>query len=717
MLAVLTAYLVLVGGAVPKEDRASLSPAPGVRFATPSRFGNEPGGVDLDANGSAEIPADKKPQAAGFRVYWVGRKAYYFPSEFRPVSWSLDVPIGADSATLLTRKSSQTWTEAVAFSVAAEHQSRSVQFRFALSAGDWTAALLVPGYAPISTGPLQVSSTARSEMRDVLQVVTSSVELKQAAGLRARPRDSATGEAPDTWSARLESVGPQAAFYKAVLEGRPISQGGKSLAFDSLPSGAWLVEVTSPGLGSARRMLPPATPGGVIDLGDVFLSASGELKAVFFFPRQLPASDLEASLSRISEGQRPQPRKVRVAPKERVEMLFGDLDPDLWLLSITSEASGLYAEFEVPIVSRKTANLNETLMPIRLTGAVYRRDMPLGGVEVDVSQGSGKRRATFSDTNGRYEMFVWAAGEYLFLVRPQRGAMPVPFSVSVPDGVDEFAYDLALPSFSIVGNVQDKVTGQPIAAADIEYSTSSVDDSKAQSQRSAQADASGSFRLENLDPSPINLTVRAEGYAAETISGVVPSDGDGTRESIGLTRSTKIRGRILDSSGSPLESVAVGLDLNTSKDYFLETATTSATGDFAFDAAPGQHFLYAFRCGYLLLAQVVSADSDGNIQTLSLMSGAFPLTLRLVGPGKRPVSNAIPQVELNGVMLPRFSSLVFGGLCGEKLWTGAEGMLTLDFLPPGAVRIFLGEPVSLVGTFVHAQAGEVWDLNVPAGAR
>lgn len=698
---------LLVALADPKAgvNSTTLLPAPGFSPTFPLVLGEGPRAVRIDSKGSGVLPAGGSLIAAGFSSYTVDHTTFYFPKSYSVVVWPIDTAANTEPATLLIRREAETWKDALSFSMVAETRARSAVFRFVLPQGGWEAVLLVPGFAPVSSGVIS------GQDRDT---VLKTASLVPAARVRGRPKDS-TGSVPREWEARLRSIGSQPDLYRALFEQRPISTGGSAFDFRSLPVGSWVVEVSSPGLGSRRHLVPQIATGQTVDFGDIYLSPAGEIRATLAFPTELPGPDLEVRLLRSTPGNtRPLlVKKVQVVPREEVEVGFEDLDPDLWILAVASDLSGLYVQFEVAVQSKKIATLAEVIKPIRITGAVFRGAVPVENVRVDVALNGGRKKTVTSEHDGVYRTTVWTPGDRLLLAWPPAAQMPIPFNVRVPEGASEFVFDIQLPNRAIAGSVRDRATGQPIPQASVEYSPTPSEGSAVESQMSAETDDTGNFRLDNLDAAPLSVTVRADGYAPATFPRTVPSEGDGTRLDVWLSRSTKLRGLVLDDLGRPLGGVFVGLDLDAAGDYFLAQITTSDSGEFSFDTDAGPHSLFAHRCGYLLTARSVSVQPDSDDQTVTLVSTAYPFAMRLTSSDGLPVANATVRLEVNGILLPRLSVAVFAGRCGQRTMSGAEGNLDLSFLPPSSLRAFSVGNSTLLGSFVHSKPGEIWTLTVP----
>ena len=162
-----------------------------------------------------------------------------------------------------------------------------------------------------------------------------------------------------------------------------------------------------------------------------------------------------------------------------------------------------------------------------------------------------------TDAEGAFEFPAVAAGSYQLTVDHVEFAGRAPASLDIPTGEG----DIDIGSITLTPGMQIEglVVGpdrRPIAGAQVsafqDYSTRSRTDAGA---RAAITDYDGRFRIGGLQDRPVDVTVKADGYASSHLKGVKPATNDVLE--IELNRGAVLAGRVVDTGGAVVSSAMV----------------------------------------------------------------------------------------------------------------------------------------------------------------
>ena len=194
-----------------------------------------------------------------------------------------------------------------------------------------------------------------------------------------------------------------------------------------------------------------------------------------------------------------------------------------------------------------------------------------------------------TDAEGAFEFPAVATGSYQLTVDHVEFAGRAPASLDIPTGEG----DIDIGSITLTPGMQIEglVVGpdrRPVAGAQVsafqDYSTRSPTDAGA---RAAITDYDGRFRIGGLQDRPVDVTVKADGYASSHLKGVKPATNDVLE--IELNRGAVLAGRVVDTGGAVVSSAMVTLFDPEPRPFAgfnapdQEPVSTDANGRFRFE--------------------------------------------------------------------------------------------------------------------------------------
>lgn len=202
-------------------------------------------------------------------------------------------------------------------------------------------------------------------------------------------------------------------------------------------------------------------------------------------------------------------------------------------------------------------------------------------------------RTDLTDQTGAFLIERLAPGNYRILaeagpLRPVSPGNGIPLSVSIAEHETTRIADILLyPGHTISGTITEWPTGNPIPQAEV---VCSVDNKK----RSVFTGADGTFRVENVFNDAWWLEVRKSGFKLGPYDeGKCPQvqltpDKTTAEYNVHMRRALTVSGRVLNSTGGPIEGAEVVLGnaiaVNVSR------TTTDATGAYSLEASPDSSF-------------------------------------------------------------------------------------------------------------------------------
>lgn len=156
------------------------------------------------------------------------------------------------------------------------------------------------------------------------------------------------------------------------------------------------------------------------------------------------------------------------------------------------------------------------------------------------------------------------------------------------------------PTGTLTGTVTDSGTNQPISGATI-HAVGPAD-------RVTTTNASGQYSF-TLPVGSYDVTASAFGYATETASGVVISDGATTTQDFALDPAPahQVSGQVTDSGGAPIANATVSI-LNTP----IPPATTDANGNYSLPSVPEGTYRVRAEAGRCNDGQTQQLVVDGD---------------------------------------------------------------------------------------------------------
>jgi hypothetical protein len=703
----------------------AVRPAPGWPFPIPTSVSVKPGvTIRLDATGKGAT-AGPVPDGIFESYRWVAAKhadtpAFYYPLNYRQVAVKIPEKVSVDSVCISA--SGPTWDHHVTVKPFVVDGSTQKKIVITLPPGDWKLAVLAHKLAPLFVDNVHVSTADVS--------LTLPAVSQQAGGVDGVPIDPSSGRPPKTWQAYATRTGPSPqskdtagskdiSFFHDV----PLAENGDRLDFESLPPGSWELRLESPGYTPARRTITPVVANEILHAGEIRFTKGGELDLVVTFPEEAPTGDVTMSIFRGSSRS-----ALRAAPLQRerrrsdheIRVHFADIEPGLVTIVVTQRESGLYATAETAIQPDQLATANISLSPIRISGTVWRGDVPLTDCSVKLmGQGSGALGQATTGSDATYALVVWTPGTYLLNTTPSNEHLPFAEILVVPDDAREVPHDIRLPAGRITGSVRDADNGKAIAKAEIDYEPTPPPPGSPPAdmnyQMSAQSDAEGMFSLKNLRAEPLDITASADGYEQKAIKSITPTD-DGVQLDILLRRSGGLKGTVVDSAGAPVSMAVVGLDDDGNGD-FAQSAQTLSDGSFSFSSvSDGSHVLVAFSCSHAIAVTTTDVPAPDEGVTLVLPLALSGLQMHFSDETKRPVANRVITLSIGGIRLPGEYPYRFLRMCQQRGSSDADGNLSLAIAPFGQLQATSFPDGADLGSFLNDQQGLTWAIELRSGA-
>jgi protocatechuate 3,4-dioxygenase beta subunit len=398
---------------------------------------------------------------------------------------------------------------------------------------------------------------------------------------------------------------------------------------------------------------------------------------------------------------------------------------------------------------------------VREGGApVPRALVTLLGSDKDGLLGMGVR-ANAAGMDGRYELVGIKPGSYVMQVtRFQGQPVQTTFEVDVPDEVREHAFDISLPTSSIVGRVVDTrgnpVNGLQVALGSADGALSGAEGLVGMIAQNglaqARTGADGQFTLRSVSAGTYRLTAgrqfggrrgggggggEAPVYGEASLDGVVV---DGVSQLDGLVITVPLAGRItgvvVDGSGNPVSGAEI-VYAETTKERKRSRSSnplldlvgaqarpirSGADGRFEIPGlTPGTYSLKveseALQAG--TLDGVVVAEDAANDVTLKVVRGAT-LRVRATNVDKQAIPFAqISLLDGRGkAVVSRVSTLtVMKRLMSSRDTVQDSGWYEFGSVPPDTYTALLVEPgkpeIRIVRTITDGETVE-WDIDVAA---
>jgi protocatechuate 3,4-dioxygenase beta subunit len=263
-----------------------------------------------------------------------------------------------------------------------------------------------------------------------------------------------------------------------------------------------------------------------------------------------------------------------------------------------------------------------------------------GGLPCPVAAlGLDNQQLIASGPMGGFEFTQLGEGSYtIYALSP--GYSPVVLS-----GVAAGSRDvrIVLQNFAILtGNVVDKTTGKPVPRFSVRYVMQSYppfDTAGVEGGEDSFANSDGSFRIEKAPVAPLNVEIKAEGYALWSTAIPDPIPGQENVVNAELSAAATITGVIVDTAGNPIASAEViGSRVNVRSDD---------KGHFELPGLPlGQESqIVVIHSSYAQAVVNVVADSSESLEIVLAKGGSVRIKATDAG---RPVLMFSAMVSAQG---------------------------------------------------------------------
>ena len=721
--------LSLLLAAVADSSTVPLAPAPGAPPAPGIVVSGH--AAPLDAEGRGTISSDGSPAADGLRFYRTapdssgGARAYYYPADSALASWKLPGVETSAGATVVLKDAAVTWESARSFPAPLEKVDGGRRLRFALSPGTWDVAVVVPGFAPGFVTELDVY--AEDETLNV-----SAVQLDRAGRVTARVLDARTGKPPDQWKAYASGVGADPESVEAkFFDGWPISSGGATLDFASLPVGGWELRVVAPRRSEPHVAASVPKAGALVELGDLYVTDFGKLRVVLEFPGSVPAGSFEVKLTRSRvefEGEPIVLGKRTTRARGDAVLEFDAIEPGDVDIECGNADAHIWRNASVIVEPNRTAEARIVFRQVQVHGTVRRGDEAVPGAQVSKPSGRGRWGAAepvVSDELGGYALDVWGGTDTIVLTTVPPG-QTIGYSelVSVDPEAIDVPHDVLLPGGEIRGVVRDADTGVPLAGAEVGFTTAIPEEEPEDLENytmfvlGMETDAEGRFRLANLEEDEdVDVEVTLEGYSPSRFADVRPKPG-GTELDVRLERGVRVSGTVVDESGAPLAGIAVGLDIESRGQDFARTATTSSDGRYEFaGVADGPHVLGLLACGRTIVLRRFAVDgkaaaaTGSHTEDIQVTREGSPIDVHLEHSDGSEALQVV-RFAIDGVPLPLDAWWEAAKQCGtydEIGWTH----IVLHGFPQGTITALSSSSQTVYGTYQNDGSGSSWTIRLP----
>ncbi len=271
------------------------------------------------------------------------------------------------------------------------------------------------------------------------------------------------------------------------------------------------------------------------------------------------------------------------------------------------------------------------LQPLPVSGYVIdRAGAAIEGVTIAAAVADGVQELTKTDAEGAFRLGDATPSSLLLSGAPVFAAKVAWRPAAEPPRI------LATRRITVLAQVRE--AGRPVAGAEV-----MLRDGSGGPARSAQTDAAGQARFDELAPGIVELWAHRGAAVSPLVRAEVEADAAPLQ--LALEPGTAVRGRVVDGGGDGLAATIALVPLDV--DHAVMTASATAQGDFVVAALPrGRWRLEASAPGHVATAQpVLTAHQDQAAITVVLAPGGT-IAGRVVDGRGGPVRGA--QVVLAG---------------------------------------------------------------------
>jgi uncharacterized GH25 family protein len=414
-------------------------------------------------------------------------------------------------------------------------------------------------------------------------------------------------------------------FFETQEPARPVSTDAQGrFRMEHLAPGSWSLQV------EARGFAPMTIPGldiqegGARDLGTVILHPGVTLQGRVVDPRDRPVEGVEVRHS--SGGMRGFTRMLRQEEDtpifSAVDGLFAipDLRPGDKLFLVFGKqgyATTELEEVEVP----QAETLRVVLKPgSRVAGRVVdeagepvaqaRVSLQMAGTQLVFGGGGfGGRSAgsAVTETDGSFSIPGVEAGKVTLTASASGFLAKEMTALEVPAGRDLEGLEVVLGRGAVVVGRVFGPGGSPVADAQVEVLPPAERGFRARFNAArASTDGDGNYRLEAVPEGPVSIAASHAGYQ-RAVKDLDVQKGE-NRADLRLEEGAEVSGRVVDSSGQPVEGARVVVKAPNSRSGFIvmtrgmsgpPQARTGADGSFRIpNVADGSYEVEADKSGY-----------------------------------------------------------------------------------------------------------------------
>lgn len=445
-----------------------------------------------------------------------------------------------------------------------------------------------------------------------------------------------------------------------------------------VPPGEHDLVVSLPGLAPVvlRHLVVPPE-GGVVDVGEVLLGRGASLRVRVYAETRAPLPDVVVALSDPAGFRREE--KTNAAGLA----LFGGLADGIHGIEVRTSSGALLRR---PVDVAADGDLEEVIdlgLDPPGTVDVKREGTAVPGAVVrvlDALRGSGPYAASVevaADDRGTARLPGLPEGTVLVEVTPP-GEPPVRLTLTVRNR----RLEIALPADGLEGEVTAASDGAPVAGAVLRAWPLGP---------TTKSDARGKFRFPSLVPGTWVLEVSARGFGTLRTGGIAVLRGGGARPvTIRLETAARLAGQVLDPAGRPVPGAVVEATDPVSGELLPGgRRSADSAGSYRLDGVAPGAFVVTARAGGLGASppEIASlAPGESRALDLHLVAGGT-LEVRVVGPGGRPVADAVVEVrDYLGTLVPSPGDPGDPTASGEGR-TGLDGILRLPGLRAGVYRV------------------------------
>lgn len=363
---------------------------------------------------------------------------------------------------------------------------------------------------------------------------------------------------------------------------------------------------------------------------------------------------------------------------------------------------------------------------VRVTGTVRKGRTPLETKMFWIPTTGGKPAAdnfvsAASDSTGRYEVQVPAAGTYQVSLMQEMTGQAAPktnsLEVTIPENSSDLSQDLVIPESALAGRVIRQGDGEPLSGANVVAFRENKEGqiSLEGAAGSAPSDAQGQFALEGLSKGTYQIVAGKAGFAPAVLTGIKLGDDSRVEDlTCALPPAYPLTIKVVDDMGSPVEGAIVfGMDNPGMLAAGVGGSTTSG-GLFQINQlGEGYHSLVAVARGFApTWLRDVSLPAPANAEAVVRLQRGGQLKVRVVTTGDTPVAGAVLALATEDGTDLTFLYRLVSMMEGQTLTTSSDGWLTIPSVGSETLLITAGSGERRGQGKGSAKAGESTEVTI-----